>query len=67
MKKGVICVQILFEIHLLNMVDFILKVGQLLHTCLGHTQQAQDVKMTSMRHDDVTKTSVQRHFNAMHL
>ena len=25
-----------------------------LHTCLGATQQAHDVKMMSMRHDDIT-------------
>ena len=28
-KKVVICLQIMLEIHLLNMVDFIFKVGQL--------------------------------------
>ena len=53
-EKGVICVQILLEIHLLNTVDSIFKVGQLLHTCLGHTQQAHEVKMMSMQCDNVT-------------
>ena len=36
---------------LLNTVDFIFKVGQ--HACLGHTQQAHDVKLTLMRRDNV--------------
>ena len=37
-KNGLICVQILLEIHLIVTVDFIFKVGQLhLHTSLGHS------------------------------
>ena len=51
-KKGVICVQILLEIHLTEHGRF--HLDNFLHTCLGHTQQAHDVKMTLMRCDDVT-------------
>ena len=54
-KKGVICVQILLEIHLTeHRIDFIFKVGQFLHTCLDYTQQAHDFRLMSMRRDEVT-------------
>ena len=56
-----------YKYTLMNMVDFIFKVGQLFTPVLGHTQQAHNVKMTLMRRDDVTQTSVRLHFNDMHL
>ena len=47
-KKGVICVQILLEIHLTEHGRFHFQGRTFfLHTCLGHTQQAHDVKMMS--------------------
>ena len=46
-KKGVICDQILLEIHLTEHGSYYFKVGHFLHTCQGHTQQAHDVTMTS--------------------
>ena len=61
-KKGVICVQILLEIHLTEHSRFhFSRSDYFLYTCLGYTQQAHDVKMTSIRRDDVTLTSFQRH------
>ena len=62
-KKEVICVQILLEIHLISFS----RSDNFLHSCLGPNQQAHDIKMMSMRHDDATQTSVRRHFNVMHL
>ena len=67
-KKEVICVQILLEIHLTEHGRFSFsRSGNFLHTCLGPIQQAHNVKMTSKRRGDVTQTSVRRHFNVMHL
>ena len=43
-KKGVICVQILLEIHLPEQISFS-RSDNFLHTCLGHNQQAHDVEM----------------------
>ena len=54
-KKRVICVQILLETHLTEHGRFnFSRSDNFLHTCLGQTQQVHDVKMTSMRRDDVT-------------
>ena len=54
-KRGVICVQILLEIHLTEHGRFhFSRSDNFLHTCLGHTQRAHNVNMTSMRRDDVT-------------
>ena len=61
-KKGVICVQILLEIHLTERGNFSFpRSDNFLHTRLGHTQQAHDVKMTSMLCIDVSTTTFHRH------
>ena len=51
----------------LNTVVFIFKVGQLFTHLTWYPQQTHDFGLTSMRRDDVTKTSVRHHFNVMHL
>ena len=54
-KKGVICVQILLEIHLTEHGRFHFQGRTTYNTpVLGHTQHAHDVKMTLMRRDDIT-------------
>ena len=57
-KKGVTCVQILLKIHHTEHGRFHFQGRTTIYTkkviCLGHTQQAHDVKVTWMRRDDVT-------------
>ena len=54
-KKEVSCVQILLEIHLTEHGRFHFQgADNFLHTCLGPMQQAHNVKLTTMRRDDVT-------------
>ena len=53
--KGVICVQILLEIHLTEHGRFHLKVGQLFtHLSWSHPAGTNDVGLTSMQRGDVT-------------
>ena len=60
--KKVICVQILLEIHLTEHGRFHFQGRTtFLHTCLGHTQQAHDVGLTSLRRHDVNTPSFQHH------
>ena len=70
-NKGVICVQILLEIHLTEHGRFHFQgrtpfyIPVLSHPA-GICHQ-NDVGLTSMRAGDVTGTSVRRHFNVKHL
>ena len=63
-KKGVICVQMLLEIHLTEHGRFhFSRSDSILHAFLV----TPICKIWSMRGDDITQTSVGRHFNVMHL
>ena len=53
-RKEVICVKILFEIYLTEHGSFHFQGRTTFYTPLGPTQQAHDVKMTSMLCNDIT-------------
>ena len=63
-KKAVICVQILLEIHLTEHGRSHFKGRRTFYTPVLVPSSRH---MTSMRRNDVTRTSVGRHFNVMHL
>ena len=63
-KKGVICVQILVEIHPTEHGRFHFQARTTFYTPVLVTPS---MHMTSMPLDDITKTSIQRHFDVMHL
>ena len=53
-KKEVLCVQILLEIHLTEHGRFHFQGRNFLHTCLGPTQQAHDIRLTLLQREDIT-------------
>ena len=63
-KKEVICVQILLEIHLTEHGRFHFQGRTAIYISVLVPPSRH---MTSLRRDDVTQTSVRRHFNVMHL